>query len=435
LSGPYVNGTVGGQGDEPSLVTVADVDTVNIDAALVRGKTISGHVTSARPAAISVVANGPGFGKATVDSAGNYLIQGLAPGLYQLLFRDVVPGPVITEAGNFAYGSYGPGGSLVGHDAALAIDVSSADAVLDPVRIPRGTDIVGQVTDGKVGLANAYLFVCDPSGILGCASATGRPDGTFRIVHVPSGSFQIFASAPGRVAGFYQTHGFTVDDAAASPVTVVSGGPDVKGIKIAIPAGGIVTGRITGPANEPITGAKVSVYPIGLPPNSLQPVSGPDGSFRQAGIPNNEYGLSVQAPAGTDYQSGFYLAGAPGNYTDDYFLAGTFRAVEDHDRVAPTITFRDPAAGATGVGADTAISVRFSEPVDRVSSSTMQLRDPRGRIVPASVTFTAFDRSAHLTPTGPLLPGTKYRLALTPGIVDWSGNVFAGTSWTFTTTP
>jgi hypothetical protein len=303
------------------------------------------------------------------------------------------------------------------------------------VAIPRGTDITGQVTDGKTGLANAYLFVCGDGGGLGCASAIGAADGTFRILHVPTGSFTIFVSVPGRVSGYYLPNGFTVDQSAAGSVKVVSGRPDVKGIKIAVPTGATVTGRITGPSNEPVVGADVSVSPFGIPPNWLQPTSDATGRYRQTGIPTNEYGLYVSAPTGSDYMSGYYRAGAPGHYTADYTLGSTFRVVEPNDHEAPTIADRDPAPNATNVAVDATLSIRFSEPVDGVSPSTVQLRDPAGHVVPANVTFTPIERTARITPAEELRSGTKYKVTLTTAIVDWSNNRFAGASWSFTTSP
>ena len=434
-AGPAVDGTVGLPSSDPTVVTVGDSDTTGIDIALVRGRTITGRLTTARPALVGAYASGPGSGQATVDGSGVFSIHGLIPGQYQVVFLDVLPGPGQNDAGNFPYGSYGPGGTMVGQNDGIAVDVTDADATLDPVSIPRGTDIIGQVTDGKIGLANANLVVCDSLHFLGCASVNSGAHGSFRVPHVPSGNFTIFTSALRRVAGYYRPNGFSIDDVGAGAVQVVGTGPDVKGIRIVLPAGGTVIGRVTGPANEPVLGATVSVYPFGIPPVFLQPITGSDGGFRQTGIPTNTYGLGVQAPEGSDYLSGYYLAGAAGDYTADYLVGTTFRVIEDHDRGAPTITFRDPASGARTVGIDTVFSVRFSEPVDRISSSTMQLRDARGHLVPATVAFTPNDRTAHLAPSAGLQPGTRYRLTLASAIVDWSGNHLAEASWSITTSP
>jgi hypothetical protein len=371
-----------------------------------------------------------------VDGAGNFAIHGLIPGEFRLLFRDQVPGPEQTETGNFPYGWMGPNHTLVAReDDGASVDVSGADVNVGTVAIPRGTDIVGQVTDGKKGLAGAYLFVCDAAGDIGCASANGAADGSFRIVHVPSASYTIFVSVPDRVIGYYQPAGFTVDDFAGGTVKVVSGGPDVKGVKVAVPAGSSVSGRITGPSGEAVVGATLSVSPFGIPPNWHEPISGADGTYRQLGIPTNEYRLSVRAPAGSNYLSGYYAAGQPGHFTEDFDQATVFRVVESDDRVAPTITFRDPAMGATDVSPQQDLSIRFSEPVDNVTTSTITLKDARGRIVPTTVSFMPNDRTARLTPVDSLQPGAKYKLTLSSAIVDWSGNHFAGASWSFTTSP
>lgn len=435
FSGPYVDGTVGLPEAEPTLVTIGDSDATGIDIVLARGRTISGHVTATRPAVLEVTVGGWSSGSAIPDATGAFTIRGLVPGAYAVAFRDFVPGPEQTENGGFSYGSYGPGGTLVPYDQAQMIDLTDADATLAPVTLPRGTDIVGQVTDGKAGLANSLLYVCDSSGRGGCAAATGAPDGTFRIRHVPTGSFTLEVSVPGRVAGFFQTNGFTIDDFGASLVKVVSGAADVKGIKIVVPAGGSVSGRITGPAGEPIVGASVGVGGLGVWPNSRRGLSDVDGYYRETGIPTNEYDLYIGPPEGSDYLAGYYLAGAPGNYTRDTSDASMFRVIEDRDRTAPTITFRDPTAGATGVPVDATLSARFSEPVEGVTTSTMQLRDPRGRLIAATVSFTPWERTARLTPNEPLQPGTRYRLTLTSAIKDWSGNKFAGASWSVETAP
>jgi hypothetical protein len=433
--GDFANGTIATPDDEPTLITVTDLDATGVDVALPRGRTITGHLTMARPATIVAFAEGPRSGEAIVDNAGNYRIQGLPPAEYQVSFRDAVPGPEQTEIGTFPYGSYGTGGTLVSQIEAATIDLTESNATLHSVFLPRGTDLLGKVTDGKNGLPNAFLFVCDQAGQTGCASTFGGADGTFRIVHVPTGQYTIFVSVPGRVAGFYRPEGFTIDDFGATAVPVVSGHADVKGIKVAVPIGGSVNGRITGPSGEAVVGARVTAFPLGIPMNWLQPLTRSDGRYTQTGLPTNQYGMSVQAPEGSDYLSGYFLAGAPGHYGTDFEQATTFRVIELNDRDAPFVTFRQPVAGATDVQIDQEVSVRFSEPIENATATSVVLRDPRGRVVPATVTIVPVDRTIRLMPNDRLQPGTKYRLTLTSAIVDWSGNHFAGANWTFTTSP
>ena len=433
FGGPYVDGTVGSGTDAPSTVSIADVDTTDVNIALVLGRTISGHVSMTRTEPVFVDAVGDQFSRALVDASGNFVLLGLAPGAYQILFTDVPRGPQLVESGGFPYGAYGTGGALVSQQDAESIDVMGGNVTLDPVTLPRGTDIVGRVTDGSKGLADAFLFVCDVTGNLGCSAGKGGTDGTFRILHVPTGRFTIFVSVPGRVAGYYEAKGLTVDDAAAGTVSVVSGGPDVKGIKIAVPIGASVSGRIIGPSGEPVVGATASVFPFGIAENARLPLTGSDGRFLMTGIPTNEYGLSVDPPEGSDYLRGYYRGGAPGNYTSDFAAATVFRVIETGDRQAPTITFRDPTVRATGVPPDATITVRFSEPVDNLTAATIQLRDGRGKVVPSTVAFTPSDRTVRVTPTAGLQPGKTYRLVLSSAIVDWSGNHLAAASWSFTT--
>lgn len=436
FSGPYVDGTIGFPDAERTIIAVGVTDTTGVDIALVRGRVITGRVTMARPATIRIGMSGPGFAEAITDANGVYRLQGLVPGEYQLFFLDHVPGPENTETGGFVYGAYGPGGALVPQEEAASVDVTDGDATLATVHLPRGTDIVGQVTDGKVGQPYPFLFVCDATGFNGCASATGAANGTFRIRHVPSGRFTIYASVTGRVTGYFHPTGFMIDQRDAGTVKVVSGKPDVKGVEIVLPPGGIVTGRITGPAGVPIAGATVVPTPSGIAPNTVLARSGADGRYRVTGTPTNVYGISVQAPPGSNYLSGYYLAGAPGNYTSDFELGTTFRIIEEHDREAPTDTFRDPAAGATDVRWDAAvITVRFSEPVDGIAPATMQLRDPAGQVVTASVSFDPEFRTATLVPNDFLTPDTRYRVTLSSAIRDWSGNRLQGSSWTFRTAP
>ncbi len=433
LFGPYVDGAVGGPEDDATIITVGDSDVAGIDMVLTRGGSITGHVTTARPAAIEVEASGPTSGSALVDGSGNFTIRGLGSGSYQVFVRDAIPGPEQTETGNFGYGWYGAGTALVDFAHAASIDVSTSTTTLRPISIPRGTDIVGRVTDGKNGLAGAFVTVCDVSGALGCGFATGDADGRFRILHVPTGKFTIEAAAPGRVGGFYRPNGFTIDDFGAGTVSVVSGKPDVKGIEVALPAGGSIAGRITGPTGEPVANVTVSVFPFGVGPGAPLPKTDSTGRFRQTGIPTNVYGVSVNVPQDLDYLSGYYVSGAPGNYGIDGSSATMLRVIEARDGEAPFITFRDPAPGAVDVVPDAALSVRFSEPVEGVTTSSVTLRDDRGQSVAAAVSFDAQARTATIQPNEPLQAGGRYRLVLTSAIRDWSGNRLAAISWTFTT--
>ncbi len=103
------------------------------------------------------------------------------------------------------------------------------------------------------------------------------------------------------------------------------------------------------------------------------------------------------------------------------------------DTVAPTLSAQSPSSNATGVPTLNTICARFSEPVRNVDSSSFVLQDPAGVVVPATVTFDGATNQAVLDPTIPLAGSTRYTVSLKNTIADLSGNLFAGSTWAFTT--
>ncbi|MHA7155983.1 Ig-like domain-containing protein [Arthrobacter sp. TMN-50] len=104
------------------------------------------------------------------------------------------------------------------------------------------------------------------------------------------------------------------------------------------------------------------------------------------------------------------------------------------DTVAPTLSSQNPLNNATGVPTLNTITAQFSEPVKNVNTSSFVLQDPAGTIVPSTVTLDTTTNRAVLDPTNPLVGSTRYTVSLKNTIADRSGNLFAGTTWAFTTT-
>lgn len=107
------------------------------------------------------------------------------------------------------------------------------------------------------------------------------------------------------------------------------------------------------------------------------------------------------------------------------------------DTIPPTLTERTPAAGATAATPGGVVTARFSEPMDpaTVTAATFTLTaSAGGPAVPATVAVSADGRSATLTPSSELAPGTAYTAALAAGVADAAGNPLSGTrSWSFAT--
>ncbi len=111
------------------------------------------------------------------------------------------------------------------------------------------------------------------------------------------------------------------------------------------------------------------------------------------------------------------------------------------DTTPPTVTATSPASGATGVATTAAVTATFSEAMDpaTIGTSTFELRNPAGSLVPAAVTYNATSRVATLSPNSSLAAATTYTVtikggATDPRVKDLAGNALAtAKTWSFTT--
>jgi uncharacterized protein len=102
--------------------------------------------------------------------------------------------------------------------------------------------------------------------------------------------------------------------------------------------------------------------------------------------------------------------------------------------VAPTITARTPAPGATSVSQSANLTATFSEPVANVGANTVVLR-LGATVVPASVVSNNTTRTVTVNPNATLLADRTYNMAFS-SIRDTAGNTMAAPpSWQFTTGP
>ncbi len=101
------------------------------------------------------------------------------------------------------------------------------------------------------------------------------------------------------------------------------------------------------------------------------------------------------------------------------------------DTVAPSISARSPAAGASSAGPQTNVTATFDEPVTP-SSVVMELRNASGTLLPGSLTYDAASRTATLDPNASLALGAGYTVNVS-GARDAAGNTMAPASWSFST--
>jgi hypothetical protein len=100
------------------------------------------------------------------------------------------------------------------------------------------------------------------------------------------------------------------------------------------------------------------------------------------------------------------------------------------------VTGTSPAAGATGVSRDTAVTATFSRAMNAatITGSTFTLTGPGGAVA-ATVTYDSGSLTATLTPTAQLAASTSYTARLETGITSADGAALASAvTWSFTTT-
>jgi len=156
--------------------------------------------------------------------------------------------------------------------------------------------------------------------------------------------------------------------------------------------------------------------------------------------------LWVKLPTGASYAANtdytlILKGGASGIASDDAVQPNLFPSdvqvdfTTDNapDTTAPSLTFRSPASGATGVASNTSIVVAFSEAVNPATVTGSQFTlSSAGGAVTGTVSYDAASWTATFIPWAPLAPSTAYTVSLA-NIQDLSGLSIAATSWTFTT--
>ena len=103
------------------------------------------------------------------------------------------------------------------------------------------------------------------------------------------------------------------------------------------------------------------------------------------------------------------------------------------DTEAPTITFKSPSNGATGIAIDTTISATFSKEIDQ-STVSGNFTLSNGGSVSGSLSYSGGGTIATFTPDSSLSYSTLYTASVTTGVKDSVGNAMAaGEAWSFTT--
>ncbi len=97
------------------------------------------------------------------------------------------------------------------------------------------------------------------------------------------------------------------------------------------------------------------------------------------------------------------------------------------DMTRPTVTAVLPAAGASGIAVNSAVTISFSEAMDAlsISGTSFTLACPSGTPISGTVAYAAGSNTASFTPGSNLPPSTLCNVTVTTAVRDIAGNTLA----------
>jgi hypothetical protein len=281
----------------PSVATPVRVragrTTTRINGALGTGGSISGRVTAqgsgtplSRICAIAFTRDDVFFGAAVTRKDGTYTIPGLNTGSYEVDFSQCLANRP-TVAGQARVVHVITGKPTAGINVSLGQGGSITGSVL-----------AGQPAVGAPGLCVDVVPV-SPRGI-GAFPVTAGAGGRFTAVNVLPGTYKVLFDDPECGGGLIpQWFSDKPSEAAADTVTVTAGATTSLPAATLAADGGI-SGTVTGPSGQPLTGACVSAIPTPATAATGQaPVLAPShGRYSVEGLLPGRYRVRFSAGCG-----------------------------------------------------------------------------------------------------------------------------------------
>jgi molybdopterin-binding protein len=289
---------------------------LDVDVTLPAAFKISGKVTNTAGTAlagVSIFASEAGyadFGFATTNSLGNYVVQGLEPGSYTI---QVSP-PSTTNYRSGYYTTANTNHFTDNPGAATALTVGPSKTGIN-VKVPSGFTISGHITNtAGTALAGVSVNAQGPA----FKYATTNSSGNYTIRGLPAGSYRIYVSGPfgsNYQSGYYttaNTNHFTTSYASATLVVV---GPNRTGIDVKLPAGFIISGKITNNAGTALAGVSVSAL---SGPTYGSATTDASGNYAIRALNAGDYTLAVSPPSTINYRDGYYTTANTNHFTPNF---------------------------------------------------------------------------------------------------------------------
>ena len=378
VPGLLLTGTANG------AITTDGEDVTGIDIALRPSGTVRGNVF--RPDGVTSV---PGASLLLRPPTGVLRSESNASGGFEF---DFVPaGDFTLTAEESASADAGIAAGTLAEGEELEVDV-----IFNGTGTAEGTAFD---SDGTTPLSTGLVKLTAPEPFARSVTATIAPDGTFRILRVPVGTFNLFLSVSG-----LPLKGTAMGEITADGETVT--------VDIQLADSGTVLGRIVkSDGTTPAANVVVSVSGTAFVFSDL---TGTDGAFRIEGVPLGDFNFRAEDPATGTGVVAFGSISANGEEID----LGTL--LLDDSPIAVAAILPD---GTVPVPPDTPIVIRFTDPVvpaslpGRVAVSSAGVNIPVDRMVSP-------DR-LELTLTAPsfLPPGSVIEVFLSEDIEDALGRL------------
>ena len=311
------------------------------------------------------------------DADGTYTIT-VAPGSYLVSFYD----------DNETYGSgyYSTAGFTYDQGSASLVTVASADVTGKTLKLPLAVHVMGTLTLSHGDTPQGIEIDVRGSGPNSYFSTIDDGDGNYSLAVAPGSYTVYFNDYTGTYGSGYYIQGtatdFTYDSGAASTVTVSTA--DVGGINATLPDALHITGTVTDPSADQISGIEVDLASPGTNTTGYSVNTDDDGYYSLA-VPPGDYTLSFYDDSGT-YGSGYYIQGTATDFTYDSGSASTVTVtaadVNDIDVTLPLAIHITGTVTKTGGGAVSGIEVN----TDTVSSNVIGTTRPAATTGDGSVT-------------------------------------------------
>lgn len=148
--------------------------------------------------------------------------------------------------------------------------------------------------------------------------------------------------------------------------------------------------------------------------------------------------LRQDAADHTTASPGFGFTGDPlHSVARGYFGFLDWAGIAAIDTTAPTVSSKNPPAGATNVAVTAAVSVTFSEPMDQIATQSAFSLTAAGSATPETGSYSWSGNTITFAPATPLAKGVQYTARVkggAGGAADRAGNTLAiDEAWSFTT--